>query len=179
MDIILETDRLLIKTWEKSDITIMSQINADPKVMEYFPSILSRDETIWLIGRFHQHYIDFGYTMYPILLKSSHQLIGFTGLLMVNYFKSSFTPAIEIGWRISSEHWGKGYAPEAAKAILNNAQEIINPETNEIISFTTEGNSKSRRVMEKIGMRYDGDLNHPTISDTSPLKKHVVYKIRI
>ena len=102
--------------------------------------------------------------------------IGFTGLLIVD-FKTHFTPATEIGWRLSSKHWGQGFAIEGAKAVLDYAfSELKIPE---IVSFTAIGNTKSIRVMEKIGLHHktDDDFDHPKLDDSSPLKKHVLYRL--
>ena len=94
-------------------------------------------------------YEKYGFTAYAIELKSNGELIGFIGL-MVPSFEAHFTPAVEIAWRLASQHWGKGYATEAAKTIVDFA--FITLKLEEIVSFTVENNIRSRRVMEKIGM---------------------------
>ncbi|MBK2124718.1 GNAT family N-acetyltransferase [Fangia hongkongensis] len=178
MDQIIETKRLILKTWEAHDIDQMSKINADLQVMEYYPKALTKDETAAMIARFHQYYLQFGYTFYPVILKERKELIGFTGLLKVDYFKAHFTPSIEIGWRIASKHWGNGYAPEAASAVFEHAKEMLHMKGQEIVSFTAKVNKKSIRVMEKIGMEQDlsGGFNHPNVDKRSFLSEHVLYR---
>ena len=87
-------------------------------------------------------------------------------------------PAVEIGWRLAAEHWGHGYATEAARAVLAFGFERLG--LPEIVSFTTTANVRSRRVMEKLGMRHspDDDFMHPLIPDGHPLRPHVLYRLR-
>lgn len=173
----IRTSRLILRTWEDSDLEPMLAINQDPKVMEFFPSLQDRETTIRMIQRFMQHYDQHGYTFFAVETKPPRQFIGFVGMMNVN-FKAFFTPAIEIGWRIAYQHWGKGYAAEAANVILNKA--FTEYQLKEIVSFTTVNNKKSRRVMEKIGMKHnpDEDFNHPNIDVTNPLSRHVLYRIK-
>lgn len=176
MPIILETERLILRAWHDDDLELMLDINQDPKVMEYFPSVLGLAETDLLIQKIRKHYDEHGFTLYAVERKDTHEFIGFIGLLSVG-FEAKFTPAFEIGWRLSSEHWGQGFAPEGAQAVLDYAfNELDIPE---IVSFTTVGNLKSRRVMEKIGLTHnpDDDFEHPKLPDDSPLKRHVLYKL--
>jgi len=94
------------------------------------------------------HDDEHGFSLYAVERKDTHQFIGFIGLFYAG-FEAHFTPAIEIGWRLSSEHWGQGFAPEGAKAVLDYAFRVLN--IPEIVSFTAASNQKSIRVMEKIG----------------------------
>lgn len=175
--IIRETKRLILREWQEKDIDDFFFMNQDPKVMEYFPSLADRDKTAWLMGRFCEHHNCHGFSIYPVILKENNQFIGFCGLLSAN-FNSHFTPAVEIGWRFKSEYWGNGYAPEAANAMLEIGFTQFN--LDEIVSFTSKNNLKSRRVMEKIGMSYNikDEFNHPNLDDDSPLKCHVLYRIK-
>ena len=177
MNIIFESERLIFREWEAEDITPFTEINQDPKVMEYFPSLGDRDKSAYLIGRWCQHYDDHGFMMYPLILKETGDFIGFTGIQRVP-FKASFTPAIEIGWRIASKYWGKAYAPEAAKKVIEVAFNQFN--IDEIVAFTTKNNMKSRRVMEKIGMQHDAssDFLHPSLNESHPLAPHVLYRLK-
>ncbi len=175
--IVLETPRLNLRTWDEADITPFTQINQDKKVMAHFPGLCDRDKSAWLIGRFCQHYYEHGFTFYVLELKSTHEFIGFTGMMNV-IFNAHFTPAVEIGWRLASSHWGQGYAPEAATAVLNQAFNDLY--LNEVIAFTVPANKNSRRVMEKINMTYDpaDDFLHPNIDPQHMLASHVLYRIK-
>lgn len=173
---ILETNRLILRTWEDSDLQQMFAINQDPKVMEYFPGLQSLEMTKHFIDKVNQHFDNHGYSLYATIRKDTREFIGFIGLLTVD-FEAHFTPATEIGWRLSSNQWGQGFATEGAKAVLDYAfRELKIPE---IVSFTAEGNMKSIRVMQKIGLQRnpDDDFNNPKLDDSSPLKRHVLYRL--
>lgn len=172
----LETDHLILRSWTESDLLPMVAINQDPKVCEYFPEIGNRDTTIALIDRIIKHDEENGFSLYAVEIKATQEMIGFLGL-MTPSFEAHFTPAVEIGWRLSSRHWNKGYATEGAKAVLEHAFTDLNLE--EVVSFTVVNNQPSRRVMEKIGMKRNpnDDFEHPKLSKDSPLKWHVLYRI--
>lgn len=174
--IILKTKRLILRTWKEQDLDPMSAINQDRLVCEFLPEIGNIKITKDLIQRFMSHYKKYGFTSYAVELKSNGELIGFAGLLAVS-FKAHFTPAVEIGWRLASRHWGNGYATEAAKAIVDFAFNTLKLE--EIVSFTVENNIRSRRVMEKIGMQHSlrDDFDHPNLSKNSSLCRHVLYRL--
>ncbi len=173
---ILETDRLILRTFKEADLDGMLEINQDPQVMKHFPNLVDKAGTKTLIDKINQHYLDYGYTLYAVELKSTRAFIGFVGLLKPS-FEAHFTPNTEIGWRLSSKHWGKGYAPEAAKAVLKYAFKVL--DLPEVVSFTSATNTNSVRVMEKIGLKHDteDDFNHPNLSPDSPLYRHVLYRL--
>ncbi len=173
---ILETERLILRTFEETDLDPMTAINQDPRVMEYLLGPVDRAGTQALIDKINQHDLDYGYTLYAVELKSTGEFIGFVGLLTPN-FDAHFMPNTEIGWRLSSKHWGNGYAPEAATAVLKYAFKVL--ELPEVVSFTVVNNQKSRRVMEKIGLQYNesDDFNHPKVPPDSPLYRHVLYRL--
>ena len=172
----LETERLILRQWKNSDFEVFAEMNADDEVMKYFPSTLSREESDVLAnkitGLIHQN----NYGLMALELKSSGEFIGFTGLHKPE-FKAHFTPCAEIGWRIARKYWGNAYAAEAARACLEYAFNELY--LKEVVSFTALQNARSVRVMEKIGMKRDleGDFDHPSLPETSPLKRHLLYRI--
>src|SRR3990167_7420896 len=179
--IILSTERLILRTWKQSDIPLMAAISSNPLVMEHFPATQDIAATQALVNHINQHYEKFGYALYAVETKDTHEFIGFVGLnhppFEIPNFQPKGLPIVEIGWRLSSNHWGKGYATEAAKAVLHYA--FIELNLGEIISFTVVANIKSRHVMEKIGLHHSeiDDFNHPKLEENSPLKRHVLYRI--
>jgi ribosomal-protein-alanine N-acetyltransferase/3-dehydroquinate dehydratase/shikimate dehydrogenase len=90
-------------------------------------------------------------------------------------FEASFTPCVEIGWRLARPWWGQGFATEGARAALAYGFECL--DLPEIVSFTVPANTRSRRVMEKLGMRYTEDFEHPHIDPGHPLCGHVLYRL--
>lgn len=173
---VFETERLILRTWQEADTTPFIAINQDPDVMRYFPYLQDRAYTLSLIEKIEQHQQKYGFSLYAVELKKTGEMIGFTGLFNAS-FKAHFTPAMEIGWRIASQHWNKGYATEAAKTVLHAAFHQFN--LDEVVSFTTETNIPSRSVMEKIGLQYNprDDFNHPALKSDSPLLRHVLYRL--
>lgn len=177
---ILETQRLWLRTFKACDLTAMTAINQDQKVMEHFPSLLDQEQTAKLIQKIMDHQNKYGYSLYAVELKSTHEMIGFVGLLFRTWeeFKAPFMPCTEIGWRLSSKYWNKGYATEAAKAVLNYGFDELG--LDEIVSFTVPANKASRRVMEKIGLHHhpNDDFDHPNLDKNSPFCKHVLYRLK-
>ncbi len=116
--IILETNRLILRNWKEEDIDAMTVINQDPKVCEFLPAIGNRESTEAGVRKIIKHYEEHGFCLYAVELKSTHEFIGWVGLAIPS-FEAPFMPAVEIGWRLSSNHWNQGYATEAAKAVLH------------------------------------------------------------
>lgn len=161
----------------------MTAINSDPVVMEHFPSTQDSKTTESFIYRINEQYNKYGYSLYAVELKSTDEFIGFVGLNHPDFdipnFSAESKPVVEIGWRLSAKHWGKGYATEAAKAVLKMAFEELG--LNEIVSFTVPDNKRSIKVMEKIGMTRDvrDDFSHPKLTSNHRLSLHVLYKIKV
>ena len=172
----LRTDRLRLRAWRDADLEPFAELNADPVVMEHFPAPLSRAESDALVGVVQARWREGGPSWWAVEVIDRAPFIGFVGLSEVR-FEEHFTPAVEVGWRLAREHWGRGYAPEAALAAIEHGFETL--ALAEIVSFTVRGNTNSRRVMEKLGMRHDpdGDFMHPSVPDGSPLGPHVLYRI--
>lgn len=168
----LATPRLLLRPWRDGDLAPFAALNADPRVMEYFPAPLDRAGSDALAAKIRAHLAEHGWGLWAVEHAASGGFLGFTGLARPT-FASWFTPCVEVGWRIAAAYWGRGYAPEAAAAVLEfGFRELALPE---IVSFTSVGNVKSIRVMEKIGLTRRGEFEHPGIAEGSPLRPHVLY----
>jgi 3-dehydroquinate dehydratase / shikimate dehydrogenase len=172
---IITTERLTLDPWKKDDLAPFRRMNADPKVMEFFPNTLTGEQSDAMASKCQAHIEKHGWGLFAVHLKETSAFIGFIGLWPVS-FQAHFTPATEIGWRLSSEYWGKGYATEGAKAALEYGFNQLG--LKEIVSFTTEKNLRSRKVMQRLGMSYvrEDDFDHPKLEDDSPLKPHVLYR---
>jgi RimJ/RimL family protein N-acetyltransferase len=172
----LPTERLVLRDWRVEDRERFAAINADPEVMEYFPSTLTRPQSDAMVDRIEGHLTQHGWGLWAVEVVESHDFIGFVGLARPN-FEAHFTPAVEIGWRLARGTWGNGYAPEAGRAALAFAFDQLG--LDEVVSFTAVANAKSRRVMEKLGLSRDpnGDFDHPNGPAGSPLRRHVLYRI--
>lgn len=172
----IETNRLLLREWSDADAEVFAAINADPAVMEFFPSALNRARSDAFLARIRENMARDGYGLYAVEVKDGGQLIGFTGLARPN-FDAPFMPATEIGWRLARRAWGNGYASEAAQAVIDRAFGTLG--FDELVSFTAEWNLPSRRVMERVGMTRDlaGDFLNPNVPPDHKLAHHVLYRI--
>jgi len=174
--IVVETARLRLRRWRESDRAPFAAMNADPRVMEFFPSCLTREESDAGVDRVEAHFDRHGFGFYAAELREGGQFIGFIGISVPN-FEAHFTPSIEIGWRLDTAFWGRGLATEGALAVVSHAFETLR--IPELVSFTAVANTRSRRVMEKIGMTHDptGDFDHPKLPEGHPLRRHVLYRM--
>ena len=181
MNLEIKTKRLILRSWRESDLEPFAQMNADPKVMEYFPSVMSREESDQLARMLAIKIEKTGYGFLAVSVPNVSEFIGFLGLNSIDKttWPVHFSPAIEIGWRLAAPYWGKGYATEGAIACLKYAFEALG--LHEIVSFTAEQNMPSRAVMSKIGMHYDpkGDFDHPKLPNGHRLKKCVLYRLSL
>lgn len=170
------TPRLLLRPWRESDRAPFAALNADPEVMEHFPSVLDRAASDALVDRVAAHFAEHGYGLFAVEVPGRAPFVGFVGLLKVG-FEAHFTPAVEIGWRLARAAWGHGYATEAAREACRIAfEELRLPE---LVSFTVPANRRSRAVMERIGMTHDpaDDFDHPKLPEGHPLRRHVLYRL--
>ena len=173
----LRTERLVLRPpWHGSDVAAFAAMNADPRVMKYFPATLSGEQSAALAARIRRDFDAYGYGLWVVEAPGRARFIGIAGLARPR-FEAHFTPCVEIGWRFVAEHWGRGYAPEAANAALCAA--FVHAGLPEVVSFTAAINERSRRVMEKLGMRRDPleDFDHPLLPEGHPLRRHVLHRI--
>jgi ribosomal-protein-alanine N-acetyltransferase len=171
----LDTPRLRLRRWLPTDRAPFASLNADPRVMEYLPSLLSRADSDALVDRIEAHFDEHGFGPWAVEVLGEARFAGFVGLF-VPRFEAHFTPCVEIAWRLAREHWGKGFATEAARAAVHHG--LVTLGLPEIVSFTVPGNARSRRVMERLGMRHDprDDFDHPALPPGHRLRRHVLYR---
>lgn len=174
---IIKTQRMVLRPWREDDLEPFAKMNADPRVREYFPAVLNRQESDQSVNGFREHFEQNGWGFWAVSISGVSEFVGFVGLQHVN-FPALFTPNVEIGWRLAYEFWGMGLATEGAKAALDYGFKEL--KLNEIVAFTAVGNTRSRRVMEKLGMVRDpkDDFIHPKVPANSPVKDQVLYRLR-
>lgn len=172
----LETERLFLRPWAEADYPAFRRLNADPRVMAFFPAPLTDDESDALLDRFRAHQAEHGFSIWAVEDKAGG-LAGSAGLARVR-FDAPFTPCVEIGWRFFPSYWGKGHAEEAARRALEFAFVTLN--LPEVTAFTTMGNLHSQGLMRRLGMSRDPaeDFDHPHLPAGHPLLRHVLYRIR-
>ena len=172
----ITTKRLLLRGWRDADRAPFAALNADPEVMRYLSRQLTRDESDAFIDRIMARWAERGHGLWAVERRADGAFLGFTGLAWHD-FEAPFTPTVEIGWRLGREAWGHGYATEAATAALAWGFEVLGLE--EVLSWTTVANLRSRRVIERIGMTRDpdDDFEHPQLPPGHPIRPHVLYRI--
>ena len=173
----IRTSRCILRPWREEDLEPYVLMNADPRVMEYFPSTLSREESNRQAHLMMKEIRENGYGFWAVEVPDVAPFIGWIGLRKVD-FSAHFTPAVEIGWRIAFDYWGHGYATEGARACLQYGFETL--KLNEIVSFTALANKRSQRVMQQIGMHYSpaDDFDHPKLTADCKIRRHVLYRIK-
>lgn len=173
----METERLILRRWRDSDRAPFARLNADPRVMEFFPGTLTFAESDAVANRIQAHFDLHDFGLWAVEVPGVTPFAGFVGL-MVPAFEAHFTPCVEMGWRLAAEHWGHGYATEGARAALAFGFDTLG--LAEIVSMTVAGNRRSWHVMEKLGMTRDAgdDFDHPLVAEGHPLRRHMLYRIR-
>jgi RimJ/RimL family protein N-acetyltransferase len=171
----IETERLILRSWKDSDLEPFARLNADPQAMEFMLNPLSREESDAWVERMKTHFAGHGFSHYAAELKQDGSFVGAIGLSVPAY-ETPFSPCVEIGWRILPAYWNRGLATEGAREVLRYAFEVLR--LPEIVAFTVPANHRSRRVMEKIGMVRDltGDFDHPRVPVRHPLRRHMLYR---
>ncbi len=171
--ITLTTQRLTLRPWVEADRGPFAALGADPAVMKHFPAVLTRRESDAFVDQIVANMVRDGHGFWAVEVRDGAPFIGLVGV-------SSARPVLgydvlEVGWRLASDTWGKGYAPEAAYESLRYA--FDDRHESEVVAFTVPRNTNSRRVMEKIGMTYVRDFDHPGLPAGHPLRRHVLYRI--
>ena len=172
---ILTTDRLILRRWRESDRNPFARMNADSRVMEFFAKRLSQKESDSLVDKIEAHFAQHGFGLCAAELRQDGTFIGFIGMCFPD-FKAPF--GVELGWRLDADYWGRGLATEGARAVADRAFETFG--LDELVATTTLRNTRSRRVMEKLGMLHDpaDDFDHPLLADGHPLRRHVLYRLK-
>jgi RimJ/RimL family protein N-acetyltransferase len=172
----IRTDRLLLRAWREEDREPHAAMNADPAVMEHFPGTMTRQQSNEMFDRVQAHWAELGWGVWAVEVPGTTPFAGFVGVARQN---APGYPVIEVGWRLARPYWGLGYATEAATRALAFGFETLG--LDEVVSFTVPQNSRSRAVMERIGMRRDpaDDFDHPRIDPVAhaQLVRHVLYRI--
>lgn len=173
----LVTERLRLRRWRDEDRAPFAALNADPVVVEYLLGPLSPAQSDALVDRIEAGFEGRGFGLWAVELLADGTFVGFTGLEPA-HFEAHFTPAVEVGWRLAADHWGRGYATEAARAAV--ADGFGRAGLAQIVSFTAVGNQRSRGVMERLGMTHEpaDDFDHPGVPAGHPLRRHVLYRLQ-
>ena len=170
----LETKRLCLRQWRLDDREFFATLNSDPRVMAFFPSLLTRADSDAMADRCQLLIEQRGWGFWAVEIKATLEFIGFVGLHMPSA-ELPFSPCVEIGWRLAFHQWGKGFATEAASEVLNFGFDALGLQ--EIVSFSTIINIRSRAVMMRLGMCECGTFDHPHVPESTGLRLHCLYRL--
>ncbi|VUD53978.1 hypothetical protein TDB9533_01944 [Thalassocella blandensis] len=171
----LETKRCVLRCWNDADLPAFHALNADPEVMRFFPACLSPQKSDEFFTEICKRFKEHGWGFWAIENKANARLVGFVGL-NIPQIPLPFSPCVEIGWRLCPRYWGQGLAFETASACLNFA--FMTLQLQEVVAFTSVLNKRSEALMCRLGMENcHNNFYHPALSDDSPLREHVLYKI--
>lgn len=170
------SERLGFRNWNLTDIDKMQEINSDEKVMEFFPGLPTREQTAEFVERMKKQFEEKGFCYFAVDKLDDNEFIGFIGLSEQTY-KADFTPCVDIGWRIKSSEWNKGFATEGAKKCLDYALNTLKLET--IFSVAPKANVRSEHIMKKIGLQKKYEFEHPALVNDERLKTCVLYQTEI
>ena len=177
MPLTLETPRLILRQWKDADLDPWAEMNTDPRVMEFFPVNYDRVRSDETAHRTRDELERLGYGFWVVEPKATGKFSGIIGINEIPY-EVPFTPKTEVGWRLTYDAWGHGYATEGAKACLGVAFNTLG--WDEVVAITALVNARSEKVMQRLGMSRDlsADFDHPRVEEGSFLRRHMLYRIR-
>ena len=158
---VIETERLVLRTWRTEDSVELAPAFAKPEVWWFpFRRGWTAAETASFVERKIDEWATRGWSQWAVEHKGDARLIGFIGLAPPD-FLPEVMPTVEVGWRLDPDYWGQGLATEGGRAALEFGFEVL--ELPEIVSIYEPDNVASGRVMERLGMVHDRDTVHPEL----------------
>lgn len=171
----INTERLILRDWQESDLPTWAALNADPEVREHLGRLLTEQDAAASMRGFQEDLDRNGFGFWAVQVRSTGEFVGFTGLDRVD--EGMPFDGVEIGWRLARSAWGHGYATEAARAAL--AYGFGPVDLPEILAVTASTNLRSQAVMRRIGMTTDpGDDFDDPEPDSPELRRQVLYRKR-
>jgi RimJ/RimL family protein N-acetyltransferase len=174
----IKTNRLLLRAWKESDLAPYAELNRDPQVRHYFPTLLTREESDAEVSRFQQRHQREGFCLFAAELRATQTFIGFIGIQTMHFAVPNLPqPAVEVGWRLARAHWNQGLATEGARAVLDYAFTVVG--LKQVVAIASPENARSRRVIERLDMSHVPalDFDYPGLPDGHWLQPHVLYTI--
>ncbi|MGA3052673.1 MAG: GNAT family N-acetyltransferase [Candidatus Korobacteraceae bacterium] len=154
-DLMLETERLILRRLRPEDADAIFAVLGDPIAMQYYPRTFDRKDAEEWIERNLRRYTEYGHGLYAVVLKTSGDVVGDCGLVTQQI---DGRPELEVGYHLRRDQWGHGYATEAARGCMDYAfRELA---AAKVISLIRQENLPSRRVAERNGMRVERQVMH-------------------
>ncbi len=170
---ILATERLVLRAFREDDVDRLHALVSDPAVMREAGAVESREQAARRLAGYLSDQAHHGFAKWAVETAADRTFVGYCGFGLAT-FDGVEVP--ELGFRLLPGHWGRGYATEAARAALEYGFRDL--ELEQIVSFTTAANLRSRAVMDRIGMTRspEDDFDHPALPEGHPLRRHVLYR---
>lgn len=171
----IETERLFLRRWRDSDALPFHAMGQDEEVMRYLGPPMSVADARATVVRQNEVADAYGRCFWAVERRADGAFLGFCGV-KPGPQATPIADLPEIGWRLRRDAWGQGFAHEAARAALD-AEWALG--TREVLAITVPPNTRSRALMERLGMTrdLDGDFDHPALQPGDPLRRHVLYRI--
>lgn len=174
-DFTIATPRLILRPWRDSDLPLFAEQNADPVVMRFLSGVLTREASDAYAAQAKAHLARNGFSKWAVEAPGVAPFIGAVGLTHMK-FEASFTPAVEVAWRLNRRYWGQGYATEAAQAAITDVfHRFALPE---VVAITALDNAASQKVMQRLGMTRTFEFDHPLIAEGNSLRRHILYRLQ-
>ena len=156
----IETERLLLREVIVSDVDGMFELDSNPNVHIYIGKkpVTAIEQSAAYIENLQQQYKDFGTGRWAVILKETNEFLGWSGIKFITDEINNHKNFYEIGYRFIEKHWGKGYATEAGKAFIEYA--FDNLKADAVYAYADAGNDNSRKILEKLGLRYVNSFEH-------------------
>ena len=166
----------MLRPFTDADREPFFELNTHPDVVASLGPAPTRSESDAMVERFTAELEREGWGLWAVEVPGGTPFAGMVGLHRMSA-SMPCAPAVEVGWRLHPDTWGRGYATEAAAASLRYGFDQGGLE--EIVAITTTQNVRSQAVMARLGMVRDleGDFDHPSVPEGSPLRRHVLYRV--
>ncbi len=153
MDLILETERLILRQMLPSDAEAMFKLDSNPNVVKYLGNkpFTSIEQSINLIHYVRKQYVENGIGRFSVVLKENNEMIGWAGIKFVTDIENNQTNFYDLGYRLHEEHWGKGYASEATKAWLDYFFQTMKLPV--LVASVNIDNLGSNKIVKKFGFQ--------------------------
>ena len=163
MKIIIETERLILRELEYADESDLFEMDSDPEVHLYIENnpVKSIVDVRKAIENLKAQYSKNGIARWAVVHKLTNECLGWSGLKYFNEPLNKHVNFYELGYRFKKKHWGKGYATESSKAVLDYGFQHLKADS--LFAITDPNNLNSKKVLFKLGFErrntfdYDGD----------------------
>jgi ribosomal-protein-alanine N-acetyltransferase len=167
---VIQTARLTLRPLTLADVDAIFAIIGDPIAMQYYPRAYTRKDAVEWVERNQRRYENDGYGILAMALKGIIELIGDCGIVRQTVEEESM---LEVGYHLRRDHWGNGYATEAARACMDYAFGELG--AGKVVSLIRPENIPSRRVAERNGMRVERQVMHDGLPHLLYVMKREIY----